>query len=403
MTGRIDDSIGRNDDGPKSGNGVGALLRASRIRCGEDLPQVADALRIRLIYLQAIEDGRFADLPGPTYALGFVRTYASHLGLDVEEVIRRLRAETEIETAKPDLSFPIPVSDTTMPTGAVVMIGLIVAAVAYGGYLMNSTGDRTPVADVSPVPKRMMIDGATANAQSNAAPQVDASARIETAAGAPASASPPPAAQPASPSLAAQPASPPLAAQPTSSPSAAQPTSPSPAAQTASPSPVAQPASPPLAAQPTSPSPAAQTSATPTVATASAPSSGIGESRQLAALSPSMPAASSSSGAAPAPSSVVAPAETPKLPRIEVLAKADSWIQVREGTAGAMLMTRLLRSGETYAVPDRSGLMLLTGNAGALEIRVDGEAVPTLGPEGAVRRSIALDAGRLKSGTAAAE
>lgn len=76
---------------------------------------------------------------------------------------------------------------------------------------------------------------------------------------------------------------------------------------------------------------------------------------------------------------------------------------MREGTAGAMLMTRLLRSGETYAVPDRSGLMLLTGNAGALEIRVDGEAVPTLGPEGAVRRSIALDAGRLKSGTAAAE
>ena len=205
MTGRIDDNIGRNDDGPKSGNGVGALLRASRIRCGEDLSQVADALRIRLIYLQAIEDGRFADLPGATYALGFVRTYASHLGLDVEEVIRRLRAETEIETAKPDLSFPIPVSDTTMPTGAVVMIGLIVAAVAYGGYLMNSTGDRVPVADVSPVPKRMMIDGATANAQSNtesnAATQPDANARIETAAGTPASASPPLAAQPSPPPL----------------------------------------------------------------------------------------------------------------------------------------------------------------------------------------------------------
>lgn len=412
MTGRIDENIGRNDDGPKSGNGVGALLRASRIRCGEDLSQVADALRIRLIYLQAIEDGRFADLPGATYALGFVRTYASHLGLDVEEVIRRLRAETEIETAKPDLSFPIPVSDTTMPTGAVVMIGLIVAAVAYGGYLMNSTGDRVPVADVSPVPKRMMIDGATANAQSNAAPQPDASARIETAAGTPASASPPSAAQPSTPPSAAKPASPPLAVQ-TSTP--------------------------PSAAKPSTPSPTAQPSATPTAATASAPSSGapssgIGESQQLAALPQSTPAASSSSGAAPAPSSssgaatsapapsslgaatsvaapsssgaatsVAAPAETPKLPRIEVLAKADSWIQVREGTAGAMLMTRLLRAGETYAVPDRSGLMLLTGNAGALEIRVDGEAVPTLGPEGAVRRSIALDAGRLKSGTAAAE
>jgi cytoskeleton protein RodZ len=52
-------------------------------------------------------------------------------------------------------------------------------------------------------------------------------------------------------------------------------------------------------------------------------------------------------------------------------------------------------------VPDRPGLTLLTGNAGALEVLVDGEAVPAIGPKGQVRRDIALDPERLKSGTAA--
>jgi hypothetical protein len=41
-----------------------------------------------------------------------------------------------------------------------------------------------------------------------------------------------------------------------------------------------------------------------------------------------------------------------------------------------------------------------TGNAGGLEIRVDGKAVPGLGPKGAIRHEVALDAEQLKAGTA---
>jgi cytoskeleton protein RodZ len=109
-----------------------------------------------------------------------------------------------------------------------------------------------------------------------------------------------------------------------------------------------------------------------------------------------------STAAAALPAAPAPPAPAPRS-RIEVRAKADSWIQVRDGGVNELLLTRLLREGETYTVPDRSGLTLLTGNAGALEIRVDGAAVPALGPDGAVRRSIALDAERLKQGTAATE
>ena len=89
--------------------------------------------------------------------------------------------------------------------------------------------------------------------------------------------------------------------------------------------------------------------------------------------------------------------------RILVRAKMNSWIQVRDDNGNRLLLKRLLRTGDTYRVPNRPGLKLLTGNAGALEILVDGETVPSIGPVGAVRRSVALDIERLRRGTAIIE
>ncbi len=68
-----------------------------------------------------------------------------------------------------------------------------------------------------------------------------------------------------------------------------------------------------------------------------------------------------------------------------------------------MLVTRLLRVGDSYAVPNRKGLKLSTGNAGALEILVDGITVPAIGADGEVRRNVALEADKLKAGTAASQ
>ncbi len=76
--------------GAKTGADVGAFLRASRLRRGEELADVAAQLRIRLVYLEAIEDGRFDALPGNTYAVGFIRTYAEYLGLDGQLVVDKL-------------------------------------------------------------------------------------------------------------------------------------------------------------------------------------------------------------------------------------------------------------------------------------------------------------------------
>jgi cytoskeleton protein RodZ len=86
--------------------------------------------------------------------------------------------------------------------------------------------------------------------------------------------------------------------------------------------------------------------------------------------------------------------------RIVIHAAADSWVEVRDSKSDELLLTRVLFKGDSYRVPDRAGLTLLTGNAGGLRIAVDGEDAPSIGPLGAVRRNVLLEPGPLKSGKA---
>ena len=90
--------------------GVGNEFAAARLQTGMDIGEVATALRIRKEHLSAIEEGRFADLPAPAYALGFVRSYADYLGLDPAAAVEAFKQETSNCTACHDfLSFEKPV------------------------------------------------------------------------------------------------------------------------------------------------------------------------------------------------------------------------------------------------------------------------------------------------------
>lgn len=61
---------------------VGEQLRQAREARGWSLEEVAQATRIRLRYLRALEDGDWASLPPRVYAIGFLKLYARQLGLD---------------------------------------------------------------------------------------------------------------------------------------------------------------------------------------------------------------------------------------------------------------------------------------------------------------------------------
>lgn len=65
-----------------SQRGIGAALRAERERRHISLDAVARGTLVRQDFLQLIDADCFEDLPSGAYAKGFIRAYATHLGLD---------------------------------------------------------------------------------------------------------------------------------------------------------------------------------------------------------------------------------------------------------------------------------------------------------------------------------
>lgn len=61
---------------------IGRRLRAAREQKGLSLEVVEDETKIRRKYIEALEAGDEAELPGDAYLKGFLRTYGNYLGLD---------------------------------------------------------------------------------------------------------------------------------------------------------------------------------------------------------------------------------------------------------------------------------------------------------------------------------
>ncbi len=67
---------------------LGETLRKRRKELNISLKEVENATSIRMGYLEAIEEGEMGKLISPVYAQGFVRQYATYLGLDGEGIVR---------------------------------------------------------------------------------------------------------------------------------------------------------------------------------------------------------------------------------------------------------------------------------------------------------------------------
>jgi hypothetical protein len=69
---------------------LGMVLQKRREERGVSIVQASAATRVRAAHLVAIEDGHLDRLPAPVYARGYVRSYATYLGLDPEPLVAML-------------------------------------------------------------------------------------------------------------------------------------------------------------------------------------------------------------------------------------------------------------------------------------------------------------------------
>jgi cytoskeleton protein RodZ len=316
------------DQQPTGAARIGMEMRLVRERLGWRLPDVAAELRIRLPYLEAIERGELSALPGAAYQTGFVRTYSQALGLDGDEILRRFRAEGTGFVQKAELSFLAPVPDRAVPTGAIVLLGVVLVLVGYGLWYRHTAAVAQLAAQIPAIPTEL--------APLAVPPKPPAPVAVATAKPAPAA------------SQAAPPA-PFGAGTAASSPAAA----PGAGAQ-------AQPAQP-QSVQPQLAAPA-----------------GPGAAQSVAAATPPSPAAASPAAPSPAPQKTI-------------VATGDSWVEVQDAKGG-ILFSKTLHAGDSWPVPDLPGLVMTAGNAGATIIAENGATGAPLGAAGTVIRRYALTA-----------
>ncbi len=419
-------AIENKDSNQGDKQGVGALLRASRLRIGEDLRDVSLNLRIRRVYLEAIEATQYEDLPGAAYAVGFVRAYSEYLGLDSAEVVRRFKDEYAGLGNRPDLVFPVPVTERSVPGGAILLLSAVAALVAYGGwYFVTNSGD--PTAEKVPsLPERLASllpskgEKAVEKAETEQEKTAEESQEEESE-------------QAATEVLPSQEAE--------TEPESEQAKSTEPVVeQEVTDEKVETPVTVESAPVVKKPSQEAETSTqlqdTPPAEVAKKPEpvvevvekapepeekpevvveepKPLPEPEKVEKVVEKTPIEEEKQPVAKKEEKQEAAIEPPAKPkeeplstdgsRILVKAKTASWIQVRDDEENKMLLTRLLRPGDSYRVPNKEGLVLLTSNAGALDIFVDGKPVPSIGDFGAVRRSVVLDPKKLLDGSAVGE
>jgi cytoskeleton protein RodZ len=354
-------------------SGAGALLREERVRQGLEIDALAAAIKIPPARLDALESGRYADLPDATFTRALAQTVCRHLKIDALPVLALLPANSEASLDRVDGGLNAPFRDRPGRNGESVdggfltrrvrwlALGLLVAAAAllipirYGEALVSfwhATAEGLPFAGFNRTPaKQPSIGLAVPPAQTASGVGAAAASAVDAV---------------------------------VASASAAQAALPLDANQilvsTAPALPVAAATGPPAAAGPM-----------------------VIAANQAAIATPPLPAipgaaASMVTAIKPAPASApaapIAPSVTFKVPvavdgagvaMASLRAAGVSWVEVRDPN-GKVLLSRTLKAGDTADVAGPLPLKVTIGNASVTQLSLRGRAID-LGP--AIRDNVA--------------
>jgi len=374
-------------DEPRSGkqktrtDRIGDVLHDARTKRGDDLYLIAEYLCIKPAFLIALENSRYDEFPADAYVIGFLRTYANFLGIDGKEAVDRYRYEMAGRRKKPILSMPIPVPEGRIPSFIIIVAATVALIIIYSIWYSFSSTDRAEVHQPPTLPTSIQTTSADGGAAAGL-----------TAPVAPSSAPAPVIETPAAPAA-------PAAAAPEKKQEA-----------TEAPASLIPPASPGIivTAEKQTPSPKAQT-AEKTAAPAPAKTEPLKEEKKPQAEEKKPEIVAKPAEVKPvtevAPAPEAQPVVEEKKPpvngeagsRVVIRATQDSWIMVVDDS-GKTLFDKVMRNGETYNVPNKSGLSLTTGNGSGIILSLDGNDLSKIanGPPRMIR-DIELDPNRLKA------
>lgn len=138
-----------------SPNTVGEQLKVARERLGMSLSDLAAKTRVPMRHLESIERSEFGALPGQTYTVGFVRSYARAVDVDDIEIIKALRIElahSGHEGYQAPLQNYEPTDPARVPSKTLAWTAAATAVVVLAAYLIFRSVIVTPTGIAPKVP-----------------------------------------------------------------------------------------------------------------------------------------------------------------------------------------------------------------------------------------------------------
>lgn len=145
------------------GLGIGQTLREAREDQGQSIDDLARATKIRADYLQALEAEQFQRMGGDVYAKGFLKTYATALGLDAEALLTTYRRRVQSSSQQLQGSLakaPVAREPRGAPpvwlawaiVGVIVLMGAVALANIVGGTSPEPAEQDPPPVAATPTP-----------------------------------------------------------------------------------------------------------------------------------------------------------------------------------------------------------------------------------------------------------
>ena len=111
---------------------AGDALRSKRQEMKLSVDQIAKKLCIRAKYLTALEEKNYKVFPAMTYTYGFLRTYAEFLGLDADELVQKVKQETSGLSRKEERPvYSLPEKQNLFPSFSALSAAVLLMALAY--------------------------------------------------------------------------------------------------------------------------------------------------------------------------------------------------------------------------------------------------------------------------------
>ena len=121
---------------------VGEILKNTRIIQGLTLEDIANSLCIGKRYLIQLEED-YEKLVCDVYTLGFLRSYAQYLGLDVKEMSEKFKTQTVSPSSHP-LTFPTPLPRKGIPNLRILGFSLLLLLAVLIGWRWFGYSTLTP-------------------------------------------------------------------------------------------------------------------------------------------------------------------------------------------------------------------------------------------------------------------